>query len=173
MGSPLDTSQFFNTPLSNVTPFTYRDGETYLERLHRLQKWIHDLSITLENNIESVEAQDQIAINTLAQQLNDALNKFANDWNAELLAIQNQNPLFIFDPTNGKRTETADVVVGRVYDNLRYYAYFADQLDDFEKTAAEWDGMQYSARGFDLALAYSPTNVQATDVATTVQPHIS
>ncbi len=35
--------EFFN-PVSNISPFTYRDGETYLQQLKRLRQWIDDVS---------------------------------------------------------------------------------------------------------------------------------
>jgi hypothetical protein len=53
--------------------------------------------------------------------------------------------------------------MGHIYDNTRYYAYFADQLDNFSYTAAQFDDMQYTARYFDLALGYSPDGTQAVD----------
>lgn len=171
MGSPISTVGFFSTPLSNVTPFTYRDNETYLEQLARLRAWIDEVSSTLEGNISAVQTDDEAAIASLTAQLNAELLAFINQWQAELIAIQDQNPMFVFDPTNGSRIETIDVALSHVYDNLRYYAFFADQLDSFSFTAAQWDAMQYTARGFDLALAYSSTHVQAVDIVpATTQP---
>lgn len=174
MGSPLVTLGFFSTPLSNVTPFTYRDGETFLEQLARLRAWINEVSSTLAGNIILVQSEDEAAIASLTAQLNAELLAFVNQWQTELMQMQDQDPSLVFDPTNGTRTEVINVALSNVFDNLRYYAYFADQLDGFEYTADQYDAMGYTARGFDLALAYSPTQTQAVDVvpATTV-PFIS
>lgn len=174
MGSPLSTAGFFSTPLSNVTPFTYRDGETFLEQLKRLREWIDHVYSTLAADISAVQTDDEAAITSLATQLNAELLAFVNQWQIELMNLADNVPALAFDPTNGTRIEPIDVVVSRVFDNLRYYAFFADQLDGFLHTAAEWDAMQYTARGFDLALAYNATQTQAVDtVPATITPHIS
>jgi hypothetical protein len=168
----LNSLGLFNTPMANITPFTYRDGETFLEQLKRLREWIDYVNETLQANINLVFSEDQAANASLVKQLNDTLLAFTNQWDQELLQLQNQAPTLAFDPTNGTSTEPINKVIGNVYDNLRYYAYFADQLDTFQYTAAQWDAMQYSARHFDLALAYSPTTTQATDtVPATVTPN--
>lgn len=46
--------EFFN-PVSNITPFTYRDGETYLEQLRRLRAWIDEVAL-----LSNAQAQDII-----------------------------------------------------------------------------------------------------------------
>lgn len=163
MGSPLSTLGFFDTPLSNITPFTYRDGETFLDQLARLRLWIDEVSATLENNIETLQISDKTAFDSLTKQLNDTLFAFVNKWQNEIMELEDQDPTLAFDPTNGTRIETLNTVISKVYDNLRYYAFFADQLDNFEFTALEWDTFEYSARGFDLALAYTPNLTQAID----------
>lgn len=166
----LDSTGFFNAPVSNITPFTYRDGETYLEQLRRLRIWAANAISQLQDNINSVQDHEDDAIQGLTDQLNSVLNKFLDEWNAELIELEAQNPEVAFDPTTGD-ISPLNLVIGHVYDNTRYYAYFADQLDAFNKTAADWDAMQYTARHFDLALAYSPTTTQATDtVPATVNP---
>lgn len=167
----LDSTGFFNAPVSNVTPFTYRDGETYLEQLRRLREWVCSAIEQLQTEITDVQDADNSAIQALTNQLNSVLNAFISQWTAELLQLEDQNPLTVFDPTTGM-VSALNLVIGHVYDNTRYYAYFADQLDAFNMTAAQWDAMQYTARHFDLALAYSPTTTQATDtVPATVTPN--
>lgn len=44
----------FFTPLSNVTPFTYRDGETYLSQLRRLRQWSEDMTIAFNEQINKL-----------------------------------------------------------------------------------------------------------------------
>lgn len=166
----LDSTGFFSAPVANITPFTYRDGETYLEQLKRLRDWVCDSINQLEVDINGVQTADQNAIQALTNQLNGVLNTFLSQWNAELIQLEGQDPLTAFDPTTG-HAAALNLVIGHIYDNTRYYAYFADQLDAFSMTAAQWDAMQYTARHFDLALAYSPTITQATDtVPATVNP---
>lgn len=166
MTMALDASQSFSL-LTNVTPFTYRDGETFLQILKRLRKWIHDAIIELEGQIQDTRDEDQAALDALAAQFNAQLAAI----NTLLIGFQTAGiDDVVFDPTTGTTT-AIEIALGHVYDNTRYYAYFADQLDDFEKTAAQWDNMQYTARHFDLALAYSPSKVQADDLPTNVQPN--
>jgi hypothetical protein len=64
----------------------------------------------------------------------------------------------VFDPTNGTHLDGFSVVLGRVYDNSRVFAYFAKQYDQLNLTAADYDGHQYSARHFDLGITYPTLN---------------
>jgi hypothetical protein len=132
-----------------------------------LRRWIHEALDQLQENIEQVATDDQAALDALAAQFNAIIASI----NTTLVGFATAGlDDVIFDPTTGQ-TLAVEIAVGHVYDNTRYYAYFADQLDDFEKSADEWDAMQYTARHFDLALAYSPTVANADDVPTTVQPN--
>lgn len=170
MSLPL-VSEYFNSPLSQITPFTYRDGETFLEMFTRLKCWVDDVTQALESNIEQVAADDKAANQALADELNGILTAFANKWENELLALEDEAKNVTRDPTSGKLSPIG-IVVNHIYDNTRYYAYFADQLDNFNLTAAEWDAKQYTARHFDLVLGYSATTTQAENtVPATVQPN--
>jgi hypothetical protein len=163
--------QYFNSPLSQITPFTYRDGETFLEQLKRLRHWIDHVSAVLQANIDLVAADDAAANLALANELNAILTAFTNKWEGEFLNLLDQEVDVAKDPTTGQ-VSALNVVISHIYDNTRYYAYFADQLDQFNKSAADWDAMQYTARHFDLTLGYSPTSTQGTDtVPATVQPN--
>lgn len=167
MGHLLGTTPFSSKPLSNVTPFTYRDGETYLEQLKRLRGYIGEVADILQGNIDDLSDNVDAKINALISDFNAALAEI----NAALMAMEDSDNMVLFDPTTGE-LNGASIVIGHVYDNTRYYAYFAGQLDDFEKTAAEWDSMEYTARHFDLALAYSSNETQADNVVpATVQPN--
>jgi hypothetical protein len=162
--------RYFDSPLSQVTPFTYRDGETFLEQLKRLRCWVDNVTAALESNIEQVAADDKTANNALADELNGLLTAFTNKWESELLALEDEAKNVTRDPTTGSLSPIG-VVVNHVYDNTRYYAYFANQLDAFDYTAAEWDAIGYTARHFDLVLGYSPATTQALDtVPSTVTP---
>src|SRR5699024_2695449 len=59
------------TPLSNVTPFTYRDGRTYLETLERLRCAINDV---IEN-----EDHQNCAINEAIQAQNRTISELLSD----------------------------------------------------------------------------------------------
>lgn len=165
----LDGSGLFNLPLASVVPFTYRDNISYLQKLEYLSKWIRNAISIIEQNISTVEQNDSNAITNLINQLNNTLNAFVSEWDTVLQGLQDSAT--VLDPVNGIRNEPLNQALGNMYDNLRYYAYFADQLDAFSYTAAQWDAIGYTARHFDLALAYSPTTTQATDtVPATVTP---
>lgn len=170
MSLPL-VGRYFDSPLSQITPFTYRDGETFLEQLHRLRRWVDEVSAALEANIEQVAADDKKANTDLASELNDLLTAFTTKWENQILALEDEAVNVTRDPTSGVLNPIG-IVVNHIYDNTRYYAYFADQLDGFNKTAAQWDSMQYTARHFDLVLGYSSTTTQAENTSpATIQPN--
>jgi hypothetical protein len=58
------------------------------------------------------------------------------------------------DPTTGQRNAALSQVISNVYDNSRVYAWFAIEADELERTAAEWDALNFSARHFDLGATY-------------------
>jgi hypothetical protein len=160
----------FNYPVSNITPFTYRDGETYLEQLARLRQYIVELVPKLNQTIADEHAAWVAGDAAVKAQLEAELKAFTDTWTAIIESLQ-VNATTAFDPTSGALYQGISKVISNVYDNTRVYAYFADQLDNFEYTASVWDAMEYEARRFDLGLAYSPTQLNDIDTNTPVVPN--
>jgi hypothetical protein len=82
------------------------------------------------------------------------------DYEAYLTALvqSSHDEGIVFDPTNGSHIEGFSLVLGRVYDNARVFAYFAKQYDQLNLTAATYDALAYSARHFDLGVTYPTLN---------------
>jgi hypothetical protein len=73
-------------PVSNITPFTYRDGITYIEKLEGLQSQMNALVEFVNVNFELLEDTIVAQINELIQQVNDALVSQATAVNEALAA---------------------------------------------------------------------------------------
>jgi hypothetical protein len=153
--SPMDTLRF-SRPVGTTTPFTQRDNDTFLTILKGLQDTLNDL-------IEQVNANDvasQNDLNTAIADLTNKLNLALMDYEAYLTALvqSSHDEGIVFDPTNGTHIEGFSLVLGRVYDNARVFAYFAKQYDNLNLTAAAYDALAYSARHFDLGVTYPTLN---------------
>lgn len=67
-------------PVSNITPFSFRDGVTYLEKLEDLRKYVtNDLTAWLIDELENENASIQLVINNLIEQFNSIVEEIVND----------------------------------------------------------------------------------------------
>lgn len=141
-------------PVSNVTPFTYRDGETFLSELHRIKCYISEMVAALEKADEDNRDYVNNAITQLTDQFNAVVSYLEN------IIAGSHDESIAFDPTNGAHLEGLSQVVSNVYDNVRIFAYFAKDLDDMNMTAAQYDTMLASmpVRHMDLAPTYPKLN---------------
>lgn len=141
-------------PVSNVTPFTYRDGETFLSELHRIKEYIRELAFLLESGDAANRDYVNKAIAALTEQFNAAIVYL------EGLIAGSHDESIAFDPTNGTHLEGLSQVVSNVYDNVRIFAYFALDLDNMDLTAAEYDAWLATmpVRHMDLAPLYPALN---------------
>lgn len=78
--NPISPIPFPSTPISNVTPFTYRDGYTYLEVLEKFRDWVN-------NEIVPTLNADMA---TVVQEYTTALNALTTEYNAALVAVTAQ-----------------------------------------------------------------------------------
>lgn len=150
------------TPVPDVQPFTFKDGRTFLIRLRDLQDYIYQTTQCLETLINQVETNVTTANDALANELTIDLNNTIAQWNAILAGLVDSQT--VRDVVMGGASIPLNTVLGELYDNTRVYAYFTDQLDSFEATAAQYDALEFTARQFDLNLAYTPTADNAVDV---------
>lgn len=143
-------------PINSVTPFTYRDNSTYLTILKGIQDKVNELT-EYANSIAAADSDN----------LNAGLNGIRDQFNAQIKALQiylenliagSHDEGIAFDPTNGTYLEGVSTVISRVYDNVRVFAYFARQYDDFGWTAKEYDDKALVARHFDLGIMYPVLN---------------
>lgn len=67
-------------PVSNITPLTYRDGITYLEKLQRISWWIREKLIpAINDQFGDFGAEFETIINELIDQVNTVVNKIIDD----------------------------------------------------------------------------------------------
>jgi hypothetical protein len=142
-------------PINQVTPFTYRDNDTYLTILKKLT----DKTSELVAFINDVSENNAGGLNALWAELTAAIVALRAELVAMIEALENEEtPTTALDPTNGTRTESISKVIGRVYDYSRVFGYFARQYDELEMTAAEYDAQNLSARHYDLGVTYPVLN---------------
>lgn len=158
-GSPLVGLAPFE-PINQVTPFTYRDNDTYLTILHSLKNQVNALVDWANEYAVDDAANLNNAVSALITQFNAALNKLRSD--LEALIAGSHDESIAFNPTTGSLLDGLSKVVSDVYDNLRYYAYFAKQYDDLGLTAAEYDALNYTARHYDLAVTFPTFNAEVS-----------
>jgi hypothetical protein len=151
----MDTLRF-SRPVGTTTPFTQRDNDTFLTILKGLQDKLNELIV----NINTDNANEHDDLNTAIADLTNKLNLALINFETYItnLVQSSHDEGIVFDPTNGTHIEGFSLVLGRVYDNVRVFAYFAKQYDQLNLTAAAYDGLAYSARHFDLGVTYPTLN---------------
>lgn len=158
---PLDDFPRTGRPWNNITPFTYRDGLTYLEVLEALRAWVRDV-LTAHLNEEMGE---------FTEELNQALNDF------QVAVIESFN----------QKMEEFDVDVQAFKDavNAEFAALrqslesdIANQLTTVNDALAAWDetyatftaNIQALVDQWDVSYDTFTANIQAlVDQWTTVQ----
>lgn len=66
-------------PVPQVTPFTFRDGQAYLERIERLVKWVNNYLLPLLNQqMNDLGNEFTDDINNLITEVNDAVTQVIN-----------------------------------------------------------------------------------------------
>jgi phenylalanyl-tRNA synthetase alpha subunit len=141
------------SPVNTVTPFTYRDNDTFLTQLETLKEKANELVETVNANDQENASQHSAIVKQLVDQFNAALAELTADLEARIDAVS-VDSASANDPTTGQRNAALSQVISNVYDNSRVYAWFAIEADELERTAAEWDALNFSARHFDLGATY-------------------
>lgn len=79
----------FNVPATNITPFTYRDGLTYLQRLERLSKYINrELIPFVQTNYDALAGSFEVAVNTMIIGVNEALAEQTEEVDTKLTELE-------------------------------------------------------------------------------------
>lgn len=142
--------------VGGVTPFTYRDGATYLTLLNEIISLVNQIVDVVNednNNVDGLMAEVNAKIKELDDRVSYTLAGFKNSISGWIKEMQDEKGS-IYDPTNGTLANPFSVVMERIYDNVRIYAYFARQYDDLGLTAAEYDALEYTARHYDLGVTH-------------------
>ncbi len=160
-------------PISNITPFTYGDGYTYLSLLEDMRVYLNTMIDSVNANTDS--ANDVVEQFTeLVNHVNDAiadygtqLDNWSDDFDVNfkatfdklradaltLVLTTTQNGA-IFNPTRGFYDPIGDVVIG-VYDFLRTFSYTAAEYDALELTQDDYDNQFVDAYAYDVRTAQS------------------
>lgn len=80
------------SPIPNITPFTYRDGLTYLERMEAFITWVNDVVVVFVNDnyselADTFETEVTTLINTVNQALADQTANNNTALNDQLTAV--------------------------------------------------------------------------------------
>lgn len=92
---PIDDFPKIGRPLSNITPFTYRDGLTYLEVLEELRYWVREvLTKHIDTELGEFAEHWQNALNefelALIESFNQRMDEFSGDVEAFKDAVNAQ-----------------------------------------------------------------------------------
>ena len=155
-------------PLSNVTPFTYREGYTYVGMVEALRNYVNTMIDSVNNNTASaleiqrlyteLAAYVNATISQLITDLNDSQEAFADDYATQFHQLRVDLITIItnasrqgtaLDPTRGD-TQPIDDVFAHVYDALRIYAYSAGEYDTLDLDADGYTARDSTAYEYDI-----------------------
>ena len=174
MSIPIGPITIRREPLTNITPFTYGDGYTYLRLLEDLRKTVGSLGDVINGNNSVWEATlDQIELlqNNLITEINAKivgidlkLADFRAVYNEDHKQLRREMLQEIrqatsvgttYDPTTGSSLTPLPIALGHVYDNLRIYAYTAMEYDELELTDTAYDALNMTAYQYDILANHS------------------
>lgn len=85
---PLPPYEWPGGPIPNVTPFTYRDGLTFLQRFERLIAWINKDVITyIDDNVSGLSESFTTEVNRLIDGVNTALEEQTEEVDQKILDL--------------------------------------------------------------------------------------
>ena len=143
------------SPLSQSTPFSYRDLDTHLTILKKLGDKVNEIVDTSNDNNAAIADETQRLITDLVTSVNTALDYLRRD--VEQWIAGSHDESIAFNPTNGLQEDVSQVV-SDTFDNSRIFAYFAGDYDALGLTSAQYDALGYEARHYDLAPLYPTLN---------------
>ena len=176
-------------PISNITPFTYGDGYTYLSLLEDMRQYLNTMIDSVNANTDS--ANDVVEQFTeLVNHVNSAIASYGtqlDSWSDDFeigfkatfdtlradmltLVLTTVQTGVIFNPTRGFYDPIGDVVVG-VYDFLRTFSYTAAEYDALQLTQDDYNSQFADAYAYDVRTALTNATIlmdQRGDVAGTI-----
>ena len=155
--------------ITPVVPFTYSDNVTYLHLLEELrgkiQEFIESYNSfqgTIEEWAAELEKQLQAELDSMYGRLYPDLQSDLRKYIDGVLE-QYSGESVAHDATAGDHVVSATQAVWRAYDNVRYWAFFARDYDDLDRTAAEIDALEETARHYDLYSTGGVLNIELGD----------
>ena len=160
-------------PITNITPFTYGDGYTYLSMLEDMRVYLNTMIESVNANTDSAnDVVDQFT--ELVNHVNDAiadygtqLDSWSDDFDVSFkatfdklradmltLVLTTAQTGVIFNPTRGFYDPIGDVVIN-VYDFLRTFSYTAAEYDALGLTQDDYDNQFIDAYAYDVRTAQS------------------
>ena len=160
-------------PITNITPFTYGDGYTYLSLLEDMRVYLNTMIDSVNANTDSAnDVVDQFT--ELVNHVNDAiadygtqLDNWSDDFDVNFkatfdklradaltLILTTTQTGVIFNPTRGFYNPIGDVVIN-VYDFLRTFSYTAAEYDALGLTQDDYDNQFINAYAYDVRTAQS------------------
>ena len=164
-------------PITNITPFTYGDGYTYLSLLEDMRVYLNTMIDSVNANTDS--ANDVVEQFTeLVNHVNEAIADYGtqlDNWSNDLeddikatfdklradmltLVLTTAKTGVIFNPTRGFYDPIGDVVVG-VYDFLRTFSYTAAEYDALGLTQDNYNSQFVNAYAYDVRTAQLAENL--------------
>ena len=155
-------------PITNITPFTYGDGYTYLSLLEDMRVYLNTMIESVNSNTDS--ANDVVgqfselvthvndAIDNYSTQLNDWETDFNRDYSVDYLTMRADMITLIktssatgvcFNPTRGKYSPF-NQTINDIYDFLRIRALSAAEYDALEFTDDMFSLRWSSAYDYDV-----------------------
>ena len=169
MSIPIGPITIRREPLTNITPFTYNDGYTYLRLLEDLRKAVSSLGDVIgSNNSIWEDTLDQIEMlqNNLISEINTKivgidlkLADFRGDYKEDYKQLRREMLQEIrqatsvgttYDPTTGSNLVPLPKALEHVYDNLRLYAYTAKEYDELQLTSTAYGSKNITAYKYDI-----------------------
>lgn len=99
--TPISPIPFPTTPISNVTPFTYRDGYTFLEMIEKFRDWVNNEIVpTLNADMVTVVQDYTAALTALTGEYNAALVAVTAQGDANIVRLQNLFDTFVVNITD-------------------------------------------------------------------------
>lgn len=131
-------------------PFTYRDGATTLQLIECIRCNLDDLQSEFNTLVEQVNQSIENNDATV-RQLADYLVSQTAVIREELVRLieQSQSTGLAWSPAYGRQDDLQTVLDG-MYDNARNHALFWSDYDDMGLEASTYDGLELSAREYDL-----------------------
>lgn len=155
IGSILD--KYLQSQLTTSQPYTYRNGLTLLELIQELAKHLDDTNadiVTLREAVDKAIQEIASKVDTQSGQ-NDEVRALAlKAYEAALQAIGLEGGS-CYDVAHGGM-RPIEIVAGHVYDRNRVRALTAAAYDSCNLTAGEFDGLGFTADGYDLTALKNP-----------------
>ena len=128
------TRAYGNLPLTQITPFTYRDGLTFLQILNEFEKWLREVT----PEIEALLKENSDYITGVENNWLTLWTEFMENVNAELEALNDQAVANLVNQVDSKIREALDTLISATIDD-RFEPFEQDVNDRLAAFRTELD----------------------------------